>query len=115
MNRTVLIIDDEIDLCLLIKSYLNKKNYTVFTAHTLSEGFEKLASLRPDVLILDNNLPDGMGWKEVENIHGKFPDMHITLLSAYEAPKDLVLNSDMPIRVLEKPISINDIEDSFNY
>lgn len=108
--KRVLIVDDEIDLCMLIKNYLSKRNYEVYTAHTLSDGFRKLDSFSPDVLLLDNNLPDGMGWKEAENIHRRFPNMHITLISAYQTPKDFKNAFNMAINVLEKPISLNDIE-----
>jgi two-component system OmpR family response regulator len=108
--KRVLIIDDEIDLCLLIKSYLSKKNYEVHTAHSLTDGFKKLESVSPDALLLDNNLPDGMGWKEAANIHRKFPDMNITLISAFQMPKDLKDQIASNINILEKPISLNDIE-----
>jgi|SRR6476469_469635 DNA-binding response OmpR family regulator len=107
--KRVLIVDDEVDLCMLIKNYLTRKNYEVHTAHTLSDGFMKLKSLSPDVLLLDNNLPDGMGWKEAENIHRQYPNVNITLLSAYQTPKDFNKGT-MPVNVLEKPISLNDIE-----
>jgi two-component system OmpR family response regulator len=108
--KRVLIIDDEIDLCMLIQSYLSKKNYEVHTAHSLSEGFKKLETVSPDVLLLDNNLPDGMGWKEAANIHKKFPLMNITLISAFQMPKDLKDQINDNIHILEKPISLNDIE-----
>jgi len=106
--KRVLIVDDEVDLCLLIKNYLNKKDYEVHTAHTLSEGVRKIESLSPDVLLLDNNLPDGMGWKAAQSIHLQFPHINITLISAYETPKDFKTN--MHINILEKPISLSDIE-----
>lgn len=108
--KRVLIVDDEIDLCMLIKSYLTKKNYDVYTAHTLLDGVTKLNALNPDALLLDNNLPDGMGWKEAENISKKFPKMNITLISAYQTSKDFKSHLTMPINILEKPISLNDIE-----
>jgi len=108
--KRVLIVDDEVDLCMLIKNYLSRRNYDVYAAHTLSDGIKKLESLSPDVLLLDNNLPDGMGWKEAENIHRKFPNMNITLISAYQTSKDFKSKMDMSINILEKPISLNDIE-----
>ena len=108
--KRVLIVDDEVDLCMLIKGYLSKKNYEVHTAHTLSDGFQKLEAVSPDILLLDNNLPDGMGWKEAESIQRRFPHVNITLMSAYQRPKDFVTTSDMNVNVLEKPISLNDIE-----
>lgn len=108
--KRVLIVDDEIDLCLMIKIFLTKKNYEVHTAHTIKEGFSLINSIMPDSLLLDNNLPDGMGWLMAEELRETYPDMHITLISAFHAAKDyhsLISNS---INVLEKPISLRDIE-----
>ncbi|MBC7887722.1 MAG: response regulator [Ferruginibacter sp.] len=108
--KTVLIVDDEIDLCLMIKLFLTKKNYEVHTAHTLSEGFKKMNSVMPDSLLLDNNLPDGMGWKVAENIREIYPEMHITLISAYHTAKEYKVKLGNSINILEKPISLSDIE-----
>lgn len=108
--KTVLIVDDEIDLCLMIKLFLTKKNYDVHTAHTLSEGYHKINSLMPDSLLLDNNLPDGKGWPMAQDLHKDFPNMHITLISAYQAAKEYRDILSKSINVLEKPISLKDIE-----
>lgn len=114
MQQTVLIIDDEVDLCQLVKKYLNKKGYTVYMAHTLTEGLKKVSTLKPDILILDNKLPDGSGWNEVENINARFPDMPITLISGYGTPKELLF-PDMPVTIVEKPLTVKDIEASFSH
>lgn len=108
--KRVLIVDDEIDLCQMIKLFLSKKNYEVHTAHTLSDGFKKMNAIFPDALLLDNNLPDGMGWQVAETIREKFPKMHITLISAYQAAKEFRAKLGNTINVLEKPISLKDIE-----
>ncbi|MEO5892627.1 MAG: response regulator [Ferruginibacter sp.] len=108
--KRVLIVDDEIDLCTMVKLFLTKKNYEVYIAHTLSEGFKKMNSIIPDSLLLDNNLPDGMGWNFAENIHEQYPDMNITLISAYHASKELKAKLGDSINILEKPISLKDIE-----
>lgn len=109
--KRVLIVDDERDLCLMVKLFLTKKNYEVHIAHTLSDGFKKMNTVIPDALLLDNNLPDGMGWKFAENIQQKYPAMHITLISAYQAAKDFKSKFGNKIKVLEKPISFQDIEE----
>ena len=68
MKRKVLIIDDEVDFCLLLKYYLSKKDCDVSMSHTLREGLGMVENKHPDVIILDNNLPDGLGWSEAQNI-----------------------------------------------
>ena len=112
MEERVLIIDDEVDLCLMVRDYLNRKGYMVYIAHTLADGLKKMHSLEPDVLILDNQLPDGLGWTAVESAHAEFPKMRITLISAYGTPKELLFPEDMPVTILDKPLSMQDIESS---
>ncbi|MEP7142895.1 MAG: response regulator [Ferruginibacter sp.] len=108
--KRVLIVDDEVDLCLLLKQFLTKRNYEVHIAHTLSEGLNILNTIKPDLLMLDNNLPDGMGWDLADDIHKKYPSMNITLLSAFQLAKDFKHKLDTSINFLEKPISLKDIE-----
>ncbi|MEO5891430.1 MAG: response regulator [Ferruginibacter sp.] len=108
--KRVLIVDDEVDLCLLLKQFLTKKNYEVHIAHTLTEGLSLLNNIKPDTLMLDNNLPDGMGWDLADDIHKKYPEMNITLLSAYQLAKDYRQKLDASINFLEKPISLKDVE-----
>jgi DNA-binding response OmpR family regulator len=108
--KSVLIVDDEVDLCLLLKQFLTKKNYEVHIAHTLSEGLVILNAIKPDTLMLDNNLPDGMGWDLARDIQKKYPGMNITLVSAYQLTKDFKHKLSPSINFLEKPISLKDIE-----
>ena len=108
--KRVLIVDDEIDLCLLLKQFFTKRNYEVHIAHNLSDGLNILNTIKPDTLMLDNNLPDGMGWDLADEIHEKYPAMNLTLISAYQLAKDFKHKLDGSINFLEKPISLNDIE-----
>jgi DNA-binding response OmpR family regulator len=109
MPKKVLIIDDEVDFCLLLKYYLSKRNCEVFISNTLHDGMNKLKNNLPDVVILDNNLPDGFGWLEAESIKNFVPDAHIFLVSASK-PVDKFLFDNKGFHVVEKPISISQIE-----
>ena len=47
---------------------------------------------------------------DIENLQEKYPKMHITLISAYHAAKEFKAKLGQSINVLEKPISLVDIE-----
>ncbi len=109
MNRRVLIIDDEKDLCSLIAHYLGRRDYQVDCAHNLNDGLKKLRESRPDVLLLDNNLPDGLGWSAAPKIHQDYPELNITLMSANTAlpfPKA----DHFPYKLMEKPLTLGRLE-----
>jgi DNA-binding response OmpR family regulator len=108
----ILIVDDEADYCSIMKGYFDSKNYEVFLAFTLQEGLSMLEKVRPDILFLDNNLPDGQGWKCVDEIVEKYPHIRIYLISAYRQKSDFVTASSN-ITVWEKPISLNSLDNFF--
>ena len=107
-RKKVLIIDDEVDLCLLLKTYLNRRNYDVYYAHTLSEGLDQFKEVRPDILFLDNNLPDGIGWEKAASLLENYPELQVHLISAYHpnAPEHMS-NS---FKVWEKPLTLKDLD-----
>ncbi len=109
----VLIIDDETDFCLLMKNYFIRKNYEVHIFHTLEEGMKNLEMIRPDIIFLDNNLPDGLGWEKTEYICKNFPNTRINLISAYKYDQSF---SDKltSVRIWEKPISLTDLNKYLN-
>ena len=108
--KRILIIDDENDFCAIIKIFLAKRNYDVEIAHSLREGYRKMHLHKPDVLLLDNNLPDGKGWLAAADIRKKYPDLAITLISAYQDAGTLSNSNVQGFNILEKPVSLSSIE-----
>ncbi len=121
-KKKVLIIDDEEDFCLLMQFYLSKKNCDVSISHTLGEGLIRVNKYLPDIVILDNNLPDGLGWPAAQNIIKAAPGVHLFLISANKTGSKPDYNSDgenhedgesntkTKIDIVEKPISISQID-----
>jgi DNA-binding NtrC family response regulator len=108
----ILIIDDEQDYCLIMKHYFESKRYEVFIANTLHSGLKLLSEEQPDILLLDNNLPDGEGWNHVEAIVSNNPTMKLHLISAYKSVKDNTYEGDN-ICIWEKPISMSKFDEVF--
>lgn len=84
-GASILIIDDEVDFCFLLGNKLQKRNYQVAFAHTLTEGFEKLSTVRPAIVFLDLNLPDGSGLDAIEKVKAQYPKIKIIIISAYDS------------------------------
>jgi len=108
-RKKVLIIDDEVDFCLLMQFYLTKKNCDVSISHTLSEGLGLAHDNTPDIIILDNNLPDGLGWPAAHQFTKGRPDVHLFLISANKPSIKPEFPNDH-FQVVEKPISIKQID-----
>ena len=111
-RKKILIIDDERDLCLLLKDYFIKRNFDVFISHSLTEGQNIMHSISPDILFLDNNLPDGMSWNKAGQFSELIPGMHIVLTSAYHTnPPEMPIGCNY--KIIEKPISFADLDAEF--
>ena len=106
--KKVLIIDDEIDLCILLKNYLTRRHFAVETSHRLSDGLKQALSFYPDIIFLDNNLPDSQGWTKAEWLLNELPGTEIYLISAYKTAPALPANPRL--KVIEKPLSLKMIE-----
>jgi DNA-binding NtrC family response regulator len=107
--KKILIIDDEADFCFLLKKYLSKKNCEIFLAGTLDAGLELVISERPDIVFLDNNLPDGFGWEKVEYISKQIPGVKLNLISAYQHPMTVIASKN--VQILEKPLNFKRLDD----
>lgn len=109
MKKKVVIIDDEADLCHLLHSYLSDMNFDVYMAHSLEEGDALLEQVTPDILFVDNNLPDGLGWERLKIFESRFPQCKINLISAFDATP-ITITSDK-IKIIEKPLRLNLLKD----
>jgi DNA-binding response OmpR family regulator len=108
----VLVTDDEEDYGTIMKNYFSARGYDVKLAFTLQDCMENLRSFQPDILLLDNNLPDGQGWDAVAEIVEKNPHLRIFLVSAYRHDTDFSELSPK-ITIWEKPISIDILNKEF--
>lgn len=76
-------IDDEIDLCHLMKLNLQRAGYDVSMEHTGEEGLERLAKENFDIVILDYKMPGMNGGQVLEEIKANDPKYPVVLFSIY--------------------------------
>lgn len=79
-----IIVDDEKDLCFLLKMLLEKEDIRTQSVHSLS-GMNKILRKKPSVIFLDNQLPDGMGINHIPHIKRVLPLVKIVLMTAHES------------------------------
>src|SRR5438067_1171904 len=106
-KKKILIIDDEADFCLLLKSYFSGKQYEVYYSYSLNTGLKLLEELHPDILFLDNNLPDGSGWNKADQIIENHPQIQINLISTHQ--NDFHKKDLSSVRVWEKPLKLTEL------
>jgi DNA-binding response OmpR family regulator len=82
---TILIVDDDDPLRLSLSLILLKENYRVETAANAEAALERLQSHAYDLMFLDLNMPGMNGIELLLQIHKKFPQMPVLILTAHAA------------------------------
>ncbi len=111
VRKKVLIIDDEVDTCLLLSNYFTKHGCDVTCSNSLSEGLQLLDVVNPDIIFLDNNLPDGFGWEVTSFILNKKPTADLHLITAYNNSMFDSKKAADKVRLWQKPISFKKLDE----
>ncbi len=82
-KRSILVIDDEIDICTLLKGFLERKGYEVETAHNGSEGLRALSKKAFDLVLTDFRLPDKNGLDLLKEIKAAHPTVSVVVITGY--------------------------------
>jgi DNA-binding response OmpR family regulator len=69
--ETILLVDDDIELCGLLREYLSNEGYEVEAVHSGSEGLERTRARNYDLLVLDIMLPDVQGLNVLRSIRAE--------------------------------------------
>ena len=62
MAQRILVVDDDKEIVRLLRGYLEKAGFTVFSAYTGESALHAVRREKPDLLLLDLMLPDRDGW-----------------------------------------------------
>jgi DNA-binding response OmpR family regulator len=104
--NSILIVDDETEVCILLENFLIRKNQKVAYSTSLKDGIEKFKLIKPDLLILDHNMPDGNGIENIPAFKTLNSSLKIIIISAMSNLKDEALQKGADY-FLEKPISFS--------
>ncbi|NLD48330.1 MAG: response regulator transcription factor [Clostridiaceae bacterium] len=94
-NRTkVMVIDDDVNICELIRLYMEKEGYEVITVYNGIKAVEEFKSFTPNIVILDIMLPGVDGWQVCREMR-KVSNIPIIMLSAKGETFDKVLGLEL--------------------
>ena len=71
MNRKILVVDDNLDSVLILRSILEAQGFTVRVANSGPDALAQLAREVPDVILLDVMMPEMSGFEVLERIRSK--------------------------------------------
>ncbi|MCE5249900.1 PAS domain S-box protein [bacterium] len=108
----ILVVDDEENICSLLREFLQKEGFTVTVATGGAKGLDYAKHHTYPVVITDLNMPGVSGWELARYIKLKNPETIIIMLSGWEETI-LALNAKEPTvdLILQKPISFSKLSD----
>ena len=90
----VLIVDDDKNICDLLRLYLEKDGYGVILSHDGAEAVVKFNALKPDIVLLDIMLPTMDGWQVCREIRKK-SNVPIIMITAKGETIDKIIGLDL--------------------
>ena len=93
-TEKILVVDDDTNICELIRLYLEKEGYRVTIANTGMQAVKLFAEHQPDLMLLDIMLPELDGWQVCREIR-KYSNKPIIMLTAKGETFDKVLGLEL--------------------
>jgi DNA-binding response OmpR family regulator len=91
----LLLIDDDVELCELLSSWLAHEGFAVRACHDGQSARRALAEAAPAAVVLDVMLPDGSGLELLKQLRSEHPELPVVMLSARGEPLDRILGLEL--------------------
>ena len=108
-NEKILVVDDDTNICELLRLYLTKEGYQVTVANDGEEGLEKFNQVKPDMVLLDVMMPKMDGLEVCRRIR-KAGNTPVMMLTAKGETFDKVLGLELGADdYMVKPFAVEEL------
>lgn len=108
-NKSILVVDDEVDLREVIVEFFEIEGYKVFGAACIKEGIEIFDTEAIDFVISDVTMPEGSGIELLAYVHEKKPQTPFLILSGYsDISREFAIEKGA-IDVFPKPTNLGEL------
>ena len=110
--KRILVVDDEVAICNLLRQFLTSKGYEVYTAPDGQTAIAKVKEVRPHIVLLDIMMPGMGGIETLKEIRKVDPRVGVIMVTA-------ISDEELGLRTLElgasdyicKPLDLAYLED----
>jgi signal transduction histidine kinase/ActR/RegA family two-component response regulator len=109
----VMVVDDEADIRAVMTEVLELQGYTVLVAGDAPQALRLLKDTRPDMLVTDVGLPNGMNGRQLaDHVRVQWPQLPVLMVTGY-AESTVMKNEKLPaqMEILTKPFAMNALVD----
>lgn len=82
-KNSILVVDDEPDIVVVLSEYLAREGFRVYTAHKGEQAVEKVKEFPIALVLLDIAMPQMDGIETLKKIKEIRPDINVIMISAY--------------------------------
>ncbi|GFM35832.1 response regulator [Desulfovibrio psychrotolerans] len=106
MPKKILIVDDDPAIVAFLEDLLRDNDYSTCAAYSCAEGLEKVRKEKPDLVLLDMEMPDKGGTMFYVNMRkeGEIKDTPVVVVSGV-GPRPPALRKGIP--TIEKPVNVS--------
>lgn len=108
-RKIVLVIDGEVGMHQLYRSYLNKVGYTVEATANANQAPDIITVIQPDMIIMDMRINDGQGWNIMEWLASNEETARIPVIVSSLDPDEARARDLGAVAYLPKPFLPNDM------
>lgn len=87
----ILLVDDDTTFCLMLKTWLTKKGFSVSEAFSCAEGLKSVKESDYDIILTDLRLPDKDGLHLLRTVKTVKPESQVILMTGYADIQTAVL------------------------
>ena len=111
MGKTVLVVEDDVDLIGIYKEILELHDYDVQTALNGEEGVEKFKQTKPSLVIMDGDMPVLDGYEAFKKIKEIDVDANVVIVTGFSElePKSQAAIKQGLIKVISKPLGVDEL------
>ncbi|WP_034298554.1 EAL domain-containing protein [Herbaspirillum sp. RV1423] len=110
--RSLLVVDDEVNILAAIKRVLSRSGYQIFTANNAAEAFDILANHQIGVVLTDQQMPDVLGTELLEKVRFMYPNTVRIMLTGHASLNSVThaINQGAIYKFLVKPWDNDELE-----
>ncbi len=111
MGKTVLVVEDDVDLIGIYKEILELHEFDVQTALNGEEGVEKFKQTKPSLVIMDGDMPVLDGYEAFKKIKEIDVDANVVIVTGFSElePKSQAAIKQGLIKVISKPLGVDEL------
>ena len=110
VEKLVLVVDDQLGIRLLLAEVLQEYGYQVALASDGGEAWQQAARKRPDLVLLDMNMPGLGGVDTLAKLRQLYPDLPVLMLTADEDEDKWAQVEQLGVQgKIDKPFDLDDL------